>query len=42
MIDMGFAVEVLEFEHACLKKSGENGKDGKGVVAQKDKRGQNL
>ena len=39
---MGFAAEALEFEHACLKKCGESGKDCKGVVAQKDKRGQNL
>ena len=33
---MGFAVEALDFEHACLTKSGESGKD-KGVAAQKDK-----
>ena len=26
----------------CLTKNGENGKDCKGVVAQKDKRGRNL
>ena len=38
---MGFAVEVLDFEHA-LMKSGESGKDCKGVAAQKDKREQNL
>ena len=35
---MGFAVEALEFEHVCLMKSGESGKDCKGVVAEKDKR----
>ena len=36
---MGFVVEALEFEHACvcMTKSGESGKDCKGVVAQKDK-----
>ena len=39
---MGFAVEALDFEHACLMKSGERGKDCKGVAAQKDKREQNL
>ena len=26
----------------CLTKSGESGKDSKGVVAQKDERGRNL
>ena len=35
---MGFAVEALDFEKACLTKSGESGKDCKGVAAQKDKR----
>ena len=39
---MGFAVEALDFEHACLMKSGERWKDCKGVAAQKDKREQNL
>ena len=39
---MGFAVEALDFEHACLMKSGESGKDCKGVAAQKDKRERNL
>ena len=33
---MGFVSEALEFEHACLKKCGESGKDCKGVVAQKE------
>ena len=39
-----FVDEVLEFEHACvcITKSGENGKECKGAVAQKDKRGQSL
>ena len=36
---MGFAVEALDFEYGvCLTKSGESGKDCKGVAAQKDKR----
>ena len=35
---MGFAVEMLDFKHVCLTKSGESGKDCKGVAAQKDKR----
>ena len=37
-------VEALEFEHecVCMMKSGESGKDCKGVVAQKDKREWNL
>ncbi len=41
---MGFVVEALEFEHACvcMTKSGESGKDCKGVVAQKDERGRHL
>ena len=41
---MGFTVEALEFEHACvcMTKSGESRKECKGVVAQKDKRGRNL
>ena len=38
----GFAVEALEFEHACLTKSGDSRKGCYGVVAQKDKTGQNL
>ena len=40
---MGFAVEALDFEHVRrLTKSGEYGKDCKGVAAQKDKRERNL
>ena len=40
---MGFAAEALKFEQTlCLAKSGESGKDCKGAVAQKDKRGRNL
>ena len=35
---MGFAVEALDFEHACVTKSGESGKDCEGVAAQKNKR----
>ena len=36
---MGFAVEALDFEHACvcMTKSRESGKDCKAVAAQKDK-----
>ena len=36
------AVAALVFEHVCLTKSRETGKDCKGVVAQKDKREWNL
>ena len=39
---MGFAAEALEFEHVCVTKSGESGKDCKSVAAQKDKREWNL
>ena len=40
---VSFAAEALKFEQTlCLTKSGESGKDCKGAVAQKDKRGRNL
>ena len=39
---MCFEIEALDFEHACLMKSGERGKDCKGVAAQKNKREWNL
>ena len=35
---MGFAVEALDFKHACLTNSGESGKNCKGAAAQKNKR----
>ena len=40
--NVGFAGEALEFEHACVMKSGQSGMESNGALALKDKRGQNL